>query len=390
MMNSMKILIVHPSLLFFGGAEAVVVHLAHELKHLGAEVSILTSAISDDVKTMCQDIPLILPDKMIGFRFTNPGFFSGLRHLAEQVFVLRRLLNAYKSEFDIIHVHNFPATWAVALAGIKRRAVWMCNEPPELWNRERSSLLFRLAYFFGFQVDRLLVRRSIAKICVSDEINGKRARLRYGLEPEITPYGIDGVFFADTTQDDPRVFKKFGLPDGFMLVQVGTVTLQKNQRQSISVLSEIGAKIPNALLVLAGPVNEAYRNELNEDIKRLGLKHKVFFLGYLSPRDIRALYRKADVALFPVKTQGGWLAPYEALCAGAPVIVSESMGASWLIKQHGLGIATSDYTQAVLEVEAHRNHYREMSKSARTWILENLTWENFAQRHLEICESLCH
>ncbi|MFA5075744.1 MAG: glycosyltransferase, partial [Candidatus Babeliales bacterium] len=230
MMNSMRILIVHPSLLFFGGAEAVVVHLAHALKRFGAEVSILTSAVSDDIKTQCRDIPLIFPDKKASFHFNNPGFFSGLCYFAAQVLVLRGLLKTHGSKFDIIHVHNFPATWAVALAGIKRRAVWMCNEPPELWNREQPSLLFRLAYFFGFHVDRLLVRRSIAKICVSDEINGKRARLRYGLEPEITPYGIDGVFFADTAQDDPAVFKKFGLPDGFMLVQVGTVTPQKNQK----------------------------------------------------------------------------------------------------------------------------------------------------------------
>jgi glycosyltransferase involved in cell wall biosynthesis len=92
----------------------------------------------------------------------------------------------------------------------------------------------------------------------------------------------------------------------------------------------------------------------------------------LNREELRDLYHAADVGLFPVGKQGGWLAPFEMLCSGNPIIVSGEMGASSIIKEKDLGTVTNDYADALLNIKK--------SKSDSNWIKKNLSWNRFADR----------
>lgn len=384
----MRILIVHPQMSFYGGAETVVVHLANELKKMGQDVSILTLSVCDEVRQACAGVSFFLPAHPRMLTLHHKNLASGLIDFKRQVFLLRDLVRAHKDDSDVVHIHNFPATWACALAGI-RQAVWMCNEPPDLWNNPTPSLFQKVLYALGAQIDGYLVRKTSERICCADRINADRISRRYRRSVDIVPYGIEYGFFSKAPVDKQGILNKYGLSGRFIITQVGTLTAQKNQMESLKTLLSIKGALPQACLVFAGPENEDYRRSLDSFIEAHALKGDVCFLGPLPRESVAELYHISDVALFPVKTQGGWLAPFEALCAGAPVIVSETMGAADLMKSHDLGIVTGDYATAVMGIYEKRDYYSGKAKASRVWIEKNLTWEHFAKENLRIFTEVC-
>lgn len=384
----MRILFVHPQMSFYGGAEILIVHLALELKALGQKVSILTLSVSDEIKGVCEGIPFLLPSRCDAFTLHHKNFFSSLMGFLRQVSKLANLVNQYKNDFEMIHIHNFPATWACALAGV-RDAVWMCNEPPDLWNKASLSSLQKILYAIGAQIDGYFVRKTSERICCADRINADRISRRYRCSVDIVPYGIEYGFFSKAPVDKQGILNKYGLSGRFIITQVGTLTAQKNQMESLKTLLSIKGALPQACLVFAGPENEDYRRSLDSFIEAHALKGDVCFLGPLPRESVAELYHISDVALFPVKTQGGWLAPFEALCAGTPVIVSETMGAADLMKSHDLGIVTEDYATAVMGIYEKRDYYSGKAKASRVWIEKNLTWEHFAKENLRIFTDVC-
>jgi glycosyltransferase involved in cell wall biosynthesis len=241
----------------------------------------------------------------------------------------------------------------------------------------------------GTQIDGYLVRRTAKRICGADRINADRIEKRYRHRVDIVPYGIDFDFFSRPPVDKQSILHKYGLSGRFVITQVGTVTTQKNQMESIKALFSVKKALAHACLVFAGSENQNYRRELDSFIEAHDLKDSVVFLGALPKEDVAALYHISHIALFPVKTQGGWLAPFEALCAGTPVIVSETMGASDLIKTHDLGIVTSDYAGAIADIYRNREDHAEKAAASRRWIEKNLTWENFAKENLRIFTEVC-
>jgi len=132
-------------------------------------------------------------------------------------------------------------------------------------------------------------------------------------------------------------------------------------------------------LILAGKVaDDNYKKKLNEYIQKNKLEKNILFTGNLNREELRDLYKSANVGLFPVGKQGGWLAPFEMLCSEKPVIVSEEMGAASIIKGNGLGIVTKEYSNALIEVYKNPKNYRKRAEIASSFVKKNLSWNIFS------------
>lgn len=382
----MKILIVHPQLSLYGGAETVVVHLARELQKMDTEVGIVTLSLSDELKKEFSGVIFHLPSRQVDFSLHSKNFLSSLKKLIKEIRVLKDLIKNCKNDYDIINVHNFPATWAAALAGI-RNGAWMCNEPPDLWNKESPSIFYRFFFFLGKCFDRFLVKKAFKKICVADGINAERIKSRYGCDVEIVPYGIEYEIFSKRF-DRSSIRRKYDFENNFVIIQVGIITPQKNQAASVVALKEVKDKIHGARLILVGPSNKEYEEKLKKLIAVNGLTRDVDFLGPKSKFEVTMLFQASDVAIFPIKTQGGWLAPFEALCSATPVIVSSTMGAAYFIATQNIGVVTDDYAKAIADVYSEPKNYKAMAERGMEWVKENLTYKKFAKMNYDIFKNL--
>lgn len=380
----MKILIVHPYMSFYGGAELVVNKLATTLQKKDYYCDIATLSVSPDIQAKLQSINFITPQKEYTAKIRSTSVTTALGTIKE-ILALRKLVRPICHRYNLINVHNFPATWAVA--GLHKPIVWMCNEPPELWNNPNPSIFLRALRWLGGIVDQFVVNHYIDKIVVADENNAKNIQKRYKNEFCIINYGINFNFFHQAKKDK-KLIQKYNLEKKFVLIQVGMLTPQKNQLDTLEAVKKLANKIPSIKIIFAGAGGTDYEKVLWQYIKKNNLAKQVIFTGQVNQEMIRNLYAISHLAVFPVKTQGGWLSPFEALSAGVPVIVYPEMGAAAVIKKNKLGMVSDNLEQTII---SGYNNYKKIKKDIpkiQLWIKKNLTWEHFTEKMLNIFEKV--
>ncbi len=369
-----KVLIIHTQMKFLGGAELLIIELCNWLTRQGVKNDILTLSSSKEVENALINTGIIIPKHNIDLR--PPGFRS-MKDILQFIRVYRKKLRKILKNYDVINFHNFPVTWT--LFPRKKPCVWMLNEPPNLWSKPQAGFVLRLLNKFRNRLDREIIRNSVDVICVADEFNKERAKVRYKKKPRVIFYGVNYDFFSKGSSEKAR--EKWSLKNKALIIQSGMITEAKNQLESVKVVGKVKDRIPNILLVLAGKVaNEKYKKKIEDYIKENKLEKHVLFTGNLDREELRDLYKASDAGIFPVGEQGGWLAPFEMLCSGKPVIVSDGMGAASVIKKFNLGIATKNYEEALLDVCNNKEKYEKNAKKAALFVKNNLSWQVFSDK----------
>lgn len=106
---------------------------------------------------------------------------------------------------------------------------------------------------------------------------------------------------------------------------VGRVAHEKNIGFLLEALTHARAARPDVLFVVAG--EGPAMADLKEQVKALGLRDSVQFIGYLDRRnELPDCYAAADVFIFASRTETQGLVLLEAMAAGLPVIALAEMG----------------------------------------------------------------
>ncbi|MFA6280900.1 MAG: glycosyltransferase family 4 protein [Candidatus Omnitrophota bacterium] len=378
----MKVLIVNRFMGLYGGAEQVVKELSLNLTRLGVENTVLTLNLSKEVADKCKGINIVTPETKFKYEFRSRSFLSSLG-IFKEIYYLRKLIKRYCKDFDVINLHNFPASW-VGL-GIDKPTVWLCNEIPDFYNNKKLSLPLKLVRWFGVKLDKTIINSSVDVICAADRFNAETVKQRYGKTAILTPYGIDKPPADFGKASKKEVLSKYGLSDdSFVLLQVGVISPAKNQEDTIQAFSKITDKIPSAKLILAGNDSGAYAASLKKEVSELSLPGKVIFTGMLNKEDVYDLYSACNLCVFPVKLQGGYLSVFEALSCAVPVVVYPQMGAATLVQDNNLGTVTQDLASALINIHNSYQKYKEQASKASVWVKENLTWDKFSRQYIDI------
>jgi glucose-1-phosphate thymidylyltransferase/bifunctional UDP-N-acetylglucosamine pyrophosphorylase/glucosamine-1-phosphate N-acetyltransferase len=373
-----KVLIAHTQMKYLGGAELLIVELANGLTERGIKNDILALSSSKEVEKKLIDTKIIVPKNRINI---EPLGFKTIKEILSFIKIYRKELKKLNNRYDVINFHNFPVTWT--LFPKKRPCVWMLNEPPNLWSKPNAGLFLRGLNKLRNGMDKKIIDSSVDIICVADETNKERAENRYSKSPVIIPYGVNYNFFSQGNSEN--AIKKYELKGKFVILESGMISEQKNQLESLRIIKEVIKKIPHALLILAGEsADKKYREKIDSFIKKNNLEKNVLFTGNLNRNDLRDLYKASDLGLFPIKKQGGGLAPLELLSAGKPIITSKEMGISAIIKKFNLGIVTEDYQKKIIEVYNSQKEYKEKSKIAAEFLRDNLQWDNFTNKMIHL------
>jgi glycosyltransferase involved in cell wall biosynthesis len=160
----------------------------------------------------------------------------------------------------------------------------------------------------------------------------------------------------------------------------------KNQLESVKAVERLKEAIPNIRLLLVGAGVGSYERVLRRYVCEKSLQSYVKFLGFQPREVIRDLYHISDIIVHPVKEQGGWLTPFEALCAAKPIVVSHQMTAADIIKKENIGVVTDDLVSAILQIYRSPKEYRRMGLKGQRYVAENLSWESFGRRMLSLFE----
>lgn len=133
--------------------------------------------------------------------------------------------------------------------------------------------------------------------------------------------GVSPGMYETQDGDWEQIRAKYHLPEHYIMC-LSTLEPRKNMALLAKAYMEIPAeKLRGCDLVLAGRRGwkmDEFLNELSEEERK-----RICITGYVDDANLPALYRHAEVFVFPSIYEGFGIPPLEAMAAGCPVICSD-------------------------------------------------------------------
>jgi glycosyltransferase involved in cell wall biosynthesis len=303
---------------------------------------------------------------------------------------LKQALRALPGEtFDLVHIHtpfvaHYAGVWFARRTGIPCIATYHTFFE-EYLHHYVPVLPRSVGRFVAKHFTRSQCRDVSGLIAPSEPM---REVLRaYGVTTPIhvLPTGLPADRFR--AGDGARFRQLVGLPaDRPLIAYVGRVAHEKNIEFLVKVFERVRAKIPDAMLVIAG--EGPAREPLRQLVARMGLADDVRFVGYLD-RNTALLdcYAAATVFVFASRTETQGLVLLEAMAQGTPVVSTAELGTKFVLKD-GAGALVmpervEEFAAAVERVVEDRRLHAMLAASGREY---SLTWSSLtlAQRLADV------
>ena len=192
---------------------------------------------------------------------------------------------------------------------------------------------------------RLACRRAAGIITVSNA--AKNEIVNYiGLKPDridVICEGADPCFHPITAEPARMAARqRAGIPaDGRMILYVGGVAPHKNLANLLAGFAEIAPTVPDLRLASVGdPRGDGFHSNYQDIIARAAghtsLNGRVHFTGYVTDKDLAALYSDALTLVLPSFSEGFGLPALEAISCGTPVLASRAGAVAEIVDSAGL------------------------------------------------------
>ena len=296
----------------------------------------------------CEVVELEEP-KLDPWRFDRRVFW-------DQVLLPQR---ARQANLDLLHCASGTAPMSVPMPLVVtvHDVAWLRAQP--------HARPYARYYFGAFSVERY---RQAAAIAVDSEFS--RSELL-----DAVP-GLDArrvrVVYPGVSNDYCALPRERG--DGRTILVVGTVERRKNLEAVVRALP----LLDTARVVSVGPYT-SYQDECVRIAEDLGVADRVEFRGYISRDELLDLYASCAVVAMPSRYEGFGYGAAQALCAGAPVVVSDQSSLPEVVGDDGTVVAIES-TQAWVDAlgAALRGACDARAAEVRARAVERFAWSKSA------------
>jgi glycosyltransferase involved in cell wall biosynthesis len=321
----MKLLFVIKALsLHGGGAERVLAEVTAGLAARGHEVTVASFDIPDSVDFY----PFEAPIRRVRLGIGSSDKRSGLRQTVQRIGALRVLARREKPDVAIGFMHSAYIPLGLALTGTAVPAV--------------ASEHIVYSHYDGRRAERALlgvIPRFLHSItAISEEMRSgfpKKVRGKMTIVPN--PVGAAAGSRAAVRGGPEKV-----------VLTVGRLEEQKDQRTLIAAFGQIAARFPNWRLRILG--EGVLRPELEAQVAALGLGDRIALPG--ATADIGAEYAGAQLFAMPSTYESFGLATAEAMAHGVPAVgFADCPGTNELIVdgENGLLVSGGDRAAALAD-----------------------------------------
>jgi glycosyltransferase involved in cell wall biosynthesis len=193
----------------------------------------------------------------------------------------------------------------------------------DLQHINQPQNFLRTYLFFLKTILYLSAKTSEGIITISEHVK-KDIIQHYGISPEKIMVGYLAVnkdrFFPIGGEDIEPIRTKYKLPEHYILYAAALLP-HKNHKRLLQAFKEIHDSMPELTLVFTGAW-ETGSDKTMSSISASGLQDAVIMLGWLPFEDIPALYRGAELVVYPTLHEGFGLPVLEAMASGVPVVCS--------------------------------------------------------------------
>jgi glycosyltransferase involved in cell wall biosynthesis len=304
---------------------------------------------------------------------------------------LENQLDSMAGEFDVIHLHSvflFP-TWAAARAAMRADVPYVLS-PRGMLVRElitRRRTLIKRAWIRLIECGNLEGATCIH--LTSEEERRALTDLGLALAPTtVIPNGVDAprAFAPDTLSADVQAV----LANGFDILSFGRINWKKGLDRLVKAMAEI----PDASVVIAGHDEDGFEPTLRRIADECGVGERVRFLPrQISGPDKEALFNAARLFTLPSLSENFGNVVAEAMIRALPVVVTEGVGASEIVKASGGGVVVGTDPRQLAAALSHLLKSDElraaMGTAGSNYARERLTWNNIASRFEDMYREVC-
>lgn len=338
----------------------------------GCEIHILTNGILPD-----------LPSNVIQEPIYNSGGFS-----LSQKIKLFNFLRKNRNSFDIVHYLFTPT---------KQNSFFIESfAKPKRGTSIQTIATLREDLYSDEDIKKMLFADMI--ITYSNYSKNKLENLGFKNVQRIYP-GIDLDLYSPAPRNK-KIMDDFGIsPDNFVITYHGEFTRLGGTDNLIGAIVKNAdiLKEENIKIILACRTkNEADRKKKEETLKIIRENN---LENYVKLPDtfitLEKIYNLADIATFPIENMKGKfdvpLVVIEAMACEKPVIISDlPIFNEFANNQNSVKIEAGDmekFFQAVLDFKKNPDHYSELGKNSRKYVLENFDIKKTAEKYQAVYQN---
>ena len=207
---------------------------------------------------------------------------------------------------------------------------------------------------------------------------------------EVVYNGLDRIFFSPPREEEMRkVLNKYKVKGKYILF-LGTLEPRRNIPRLLEAYASLKRKESlDYQLVLAG--KEGWlASEFKQMVSDFDLRKEVIFTGYVPPKELNSLIRKAEIFVSPSIYEGFGMPVIEAMACGVPVITSnvsslpEIAGeAALFVSPYDIGGLAGTIRRLLRDKKLQVELKEKGQKQARQF-----SWPKCAQETLKVYEGL--
>lgn len=223
-----------------------------------------------------------------------------------------------KEKIDLVYANSFTAiAWRVLLAAklAKCKFIWHIREILTVDKVNPYHVRRRVNF-----ADQII---AVSEACYQSVILIAPER-----PVKVIYNGVDPDDFKFSKTDARNyIIEQFGLPsDSKLIISIGTITLRKNQLDSIKAVQGLITEDPRIHLSFLGESNPDYLDKVVGQINRLGLQSNIHFFNFR--KDVNQIICGGDVVVHTALVDPHPRAVLESLAAGTPVVAYDVDGVS--------------------------------------------------------------
>ncbi len=364
--------------------EIVVEELTRSFIKNGEDVEIIDIKAKERAKTELPILEVSVPSVFTGTD-VSLGIMHKLKRVIYSVSLAKRLKSILKNTTEkvVLHFHNqYNLFFTLKLVPEKllKKATIAYTVHSYIWHGSWDDIAndikkryFQELYCLKY-ADQVFVLNENTKNNIINHSEANEGRVH------LVDNGVNTrVYHPVAAVEKDDVKEKHNFVGKMVFVQIGSICERKNQLTSIELLLPLMKDNKNIVFCYAGGIiSEEYKTSIEDFALKNGIEEQVIYMGELKPGEqINEMYNMAEAMVFPSRAEGFSLVIIEAMSAGVPVIIPDSLQfdlADSCLKYKDSGDFLDKLTCEVLNTEKRQ----QLSENVRRTVEERYSWDKVA------------
>ncbi len=377
-----------------GGPSQAIIEMVKALRSQGIDAEIVTT--NDNGKDVL-DVPLCeLTDQLGEYANVPIRFFP---RLSPNIHAVREFaysgamtvwLWQYITDYDIIHVHaifSYTSTIAMAIARIKQ--VPYINRPlGQLceWSLQQSQLRKHI-YLNLIERSNLLHSQALHFTAEQERIEFNQLGLK--IPNFVLPHGVHIPKLIPNAQE--QLHNILQVPDHIPIILfMSRIHPKKGLEYLIPALGKL--KDDNFVFAIAGSGEPDYVQQIKELLVTHGISDLTHLVGFVKGETKNLYLQGADLFVLTSHSENFGIAVIEALASATPVLITEGVAISPIVKEQKIGYVTNLDVEAIFIALQQFLEQPQLTKQigdrAQQYITENYSWTQIAHSLIDIYSNL--